>query len=202
MTTSALILPVSGEQDLASWAAVAFVASYSSPGTRQAYATQVRLWYDWCKQHHLEPLADIRRPHVELYARDLEARGLAPATIALNWSCSPASTATASRNSCWITPRRSTYADRRSLRSRLGSASTGPSLARSSSRPGCPVATTTCWPACSRSTRCEYPKPAEQISVILRSPTATGPYGSSARATNRPHPPRPTDGARHRRRGR
>jgi integrase/recombinase XerD len=83
MTTSALVLPVSGEQDLASWAAVAFVASYSSPGTRQAYTTQLRLWFDWCEQHHLEPLADVRRPHVELYARDLEARGLAAATVAL-----------------------------------------------------------------------------------------------------------------------
>jgi integrase/recombinase XerD len=82
MTTSTLILPVSGEQDPASWAGVAFVASYSSPGTRQAYATQVRLWFAWCAQHHLDPLADVRRPHVELYARDLEARGLAPATIA------------------------------------------------------------------------------------------------------------------------
>jgi integrase/recombinase XerD len=83
MTTSALVLPVSGEQDLASWAAIAFVASYSSAGTRQAYTTQLRLWFDWCKQHHLEPLADVRRPHVELYARDLEARGLAAATVAL-----------------------------------------------------------------------------------------------------------------------
>jgi integrase/recombinase XerD len=83
MTTSTLILTASGEQDQASWAAVAFVASYSSPGTRQAYATQVRLWFDWCVQHHLEPLADVRRPHVERYARELEARGLAPATIAL-----------------------------------------------------------------------------------------------------------------------
>jgi integrase/recombinase XerD len=83
MTTSTLILPVAGEQDLASWAAVAFVASYSSPGTRQAYATQLRLWFDRCSQHQLEPLADVRRPHVELYARDLEARGLAAATVAL-----------------------------------------------------------------------------------------------------------------------
>jgi len=83
MTTSTLLLPVSGEQDLASWAAVAFVASYSSPGTRQAYTTQLRLWFAWCAQHQLEPLADVRRPHVELYARDLEARGLAPATVAL-----------------------------------------------------------------------------------------------------------------------
>jgi integrase/recombinase XerD len=83
MTTSTLILPVSGEQDLASCAAVAFVSSYSSPGTRQAYATQLCLWFDWCAQHQLEPLSTVRRPHVELYARDLEARGLAPATIAL-----------------------------------------------------------------------------------------------------------------------
>jgi integrase/recombinase XerD len=83
MTTSTLVLPVAGEQDLASWAAVAFVASYSSPGTRQAYTTQLRLWFDWCSQHQLEPLADVRRPHVELYARDLEARGLAAATVAL-----------------------------------------------------------------------------------------------------------------------
>ena len=83
MTTSTLMLPVAGEQDPASWAAVAFVASYSSPGTRQAYTTQLRLWFDWCEQHHLEPLADVRRPHVERYARDLEARGLAPATVAL-----------------------------------------------------------------------------------------------------------------------
>jgi integrase/recombinase XerD len=83
VTTSALVLPASGEQELASWAAVAFVASYSSPGTRQAYAAQLRLWFDWCERHHLEPLADVRRPHVELYARDLEARVLAPATIAL-----------------------------------------------------------------------------------------------------------------------
>jgi integrase/recombinase XerD len=83
MTTSTLVLPVSGEQDLASWAAVAFVASYSSPGTRQAYTTQLRLWFDWCTQHHLDPLADVRRPHVEMYARDLEARGFATATVAL-----------------------------------------------------------------------------------------------------------------------
>ncbi len=83
MTTSTLILPISGKRDLASWAAVAFVASYSSPGTRQAYTTQLSLWFGWCEKHHLEPLADVRRPHVELYARDLEARGLAAATVAL-----------------------------------------------------------------------------------------------------------------------
>jgi integrase/recombinase XerD len=82
MSASTLELS-SGPAASAQWAAVAFVASYSSPGTRQAYATQLRLWFDWCRQHRLEPLAEVRRPHVELYARDLEARGLAPATVAL-----------------------------------------------------------------------------------------------------------------------
>jgi integrase/recombinase XerD len=83
MITSTLIRPVSGGQDLASWAAVAFVASYSSPGTRQAYATQLRPWFDWCHQHHVERLADVRRPHVELYVRVLEDKGLEAATVAL-----------------------------------------------------------------------------------------------------------------------
>lgn len=35
------------------------------------------------RPHGLEPLPQVRRPHVELYVRDLEARGLAPATVAL-----------------------------------------------------------------------------------------------------------------------
>lgn len=83
MSTTALMLPATDDQSLADWSAVAFVASYSSPGTRQAYATQLRLWFQWCRAHGLEPLTDVRRPHVELYDRDLEARGLAPATVAL-----------------------------------------------------------------------------------------------------------------------
>jgi hypothetical protein len=81
MSTYMLELPAR-QTGMAQWAPVAFVASYSSPGTRRAYRTQLRLWFDWCDRHGLEPLKDIRRPHVELYARD-EARGLAPATIAL-----------------------------------------------------------------------------------------------------------------------
>jgi integrase/recombinase XerD len=77
------VLELPAEASTARWAAVAFVASYSSSGTRQAYSTQLRLWFDWCHRHRLDPLAEVRRPHVELYARELETRGLAPATIAL-----------------------------------------------------------------------------------------------------------------------
>ena len=80
MTASELVLPVPSEQTRASWAAVASVASFSSPGTRPAYSTQLRLWFSWCRRYGLDPLTEIRRAHVELYARDLEARGLAPAT--------------------------------------------------------------------------------------------------------------------------
>jgi len=38
----------------------------------------------WCAEHRLDPLSDIRGAHVELYARELESRGLAAATVALN----------------------------------------------------------------------------------------------------------------------
>ena len=136
----------------ARWAAVAFVASYSSPGTRQAYGTQLRLWFDWCAEHQLDPLADVRRPHVELYARDLETRELAPATVALKLVVITGSTATASRNDSSSIPRRCMCADRRSPRSPLGSASTEPNSERSSSKPACPAAMTTSWLACLPST--------------------------------------------------
>ena len=61
MSTTALMLLVTDDQSLADWSAVAFVASYSSPGTRQAYATQLRLWFQWCRAHGLEPLTDVPR---------------------------------------------------------------------------------------------------------------------------------------------
>jgi hypothetical protein len=186
MTTSTLILPVAGEQDLASWAAVAFVASYSPPGTRQAYATQLRLWFDWCSQHQLEPLADVRRPHVELYARDLEARGLAAATVALKLVV-----LTGFYRYCveeqLLEHSPAVHVRRpKASRSRPGSDSTGPSSARSSSRQGCPGATTTSWPACSHSTPCACRKRVVRTSATWRSPTDTGSSGSSGRATSPP----------------
>ena len=73
MSIFALELPAGQQQDTASWAAIAFIASYSSVATRRTYTTQLRLWMAWCAEHRLDPLVDIRRPHVELYARELEA---------------------------------------------------------------------------------------------------------------------------------
>ena len=74
MSTSALVLPIDRTRTAAGWAMVAFVASYSSSGIRQAYSTQLRLWFDWCQRHGLEPLTEVRRPHVELYAPTVHIR--------------------------------------------------------------------------------------------------------------------------------
>jgi integrase/recombinase XerD len=153
MITSTLILPVSGKQDLAGWAAVAFVATNSSTWDPAGVPTQRRLWFSWCEQHHLDPLAEVRRPHVELAGAISRGAIWRRRRSRSSWSCSPGSTATASRNSSSNTPRPCTCADQGSPRDRPGSDSTGPSSARSSSRPGCPAATTTLWPACSPSTR-------------------------------------------------
>lgn len=188
MTTSELVLPAPSEQTMTSWAAVAFVASYSSPGTHQAYATQLRLWFDWCRQHGLDPLTEVRRPHVELYARDLEARGLAPATVALKLAVLTGFYRYCVEEQLLEHPQPSTCGAPRSPRSppEPGSSSTEASSVRSSSKQVGPAATTTRSPACSPSTRCGSRKPAAPTSPTSASPTVTAPFGSSARATNQP----------------
>lgn len=61
--------------------ATAFLLGYSSPGTREGYARDLRAWWEWCGRAGIEVL-DARRPHLDLYTRGLEAEGLAPATVA------------------------------------------------------------------------------------------------------------------------
>lgn len=149
MSAFTLEVPSSQRKDVASWAAVAFIASHSSAVTRRTYTTQLRLWMTWCAEHHLDPLDDIHRPHVELYARELELRGLAAATVALKLVVlngfyrycveehlldhSPA-----------VHVRRPKVSQEST---RLGLIAT--SSARSSSRPACRAATTTYSPVCS-----------------------------------------------------
>jgi integrase/recombinase XerD len=48
--------------------------------TRDAYALDLRQYTSWCHQHHVR-LFDARRPDIEYFARDLEARGRARATV-------------------------------------------------------------------------------------------------------------------------
>jgi site-specific recombinase XerD len=56
-----------------------FLAGYSGL-TRQAYELDLRQFTSWCQQHQLRLFA-ARRPDIECFARDLEARGRARATV-------------------------------------------------------------------------------------------------------------------------
>jgi len=56
-----------------------FLAGYSGL-TCQAYELDLRQYASWCHQHHLR-LFQARRADIECFARDLETRGRARATI-------------------------------------------------------------------------------------------------------------------------
>jgi integrase/recombinase XerD len=56
-----------------------FLAGYTGL-TREAYALDLRQYAAWCHQHHIR-LFDARRADIECFARDLEGRGRARATI-------------------------------------------------------------------------------------------------------------------------
>ncbi len=56
-----------------------FLAAYSGL-TRQAYELDLRQYASWCQQHHLR-LFGARRADIENFARDLEDRGRARATV-------------------------------------------------------------------------------------------------------------------------
>jgi site-specific recombinase XerD len=58
----------------------AFLAGYTGR-TREAYTADLRQWFGWCAAHVVDPLT-VRRAHVDVYARELEAAGYAPSTIA------------------------------------------------------------------------------------------------------------------------
>ena len=60
-------------------AAAGFLAGYSGR-TREAYTLDLRQFYGWCANHALG-LFEVKRTHIELYARQLEELGRAPATI-------------------------------------------------------------------------------------------------------------------------
>ena len=56
-----------------------FLAGYRGL-TRQAYELDLRQFASWCQQHQLR-LFQARRADIECFARDLEARGRARATV-------------------------------------------------------------------------------------------------------------------------
>jgi site-specific recombinase XerD len=80
MSTSTAIAPVEPVFTEPERLALAgFLAGYTGL-TREAYALDLRQYASWCQQHQLR-LFRARRADIECFARDLEARGRAGATI-------------------------------------------------------------------------------------------------------------------------
>jgi integrase/recombinase XerD len=76
-TSTAVAAPVFTEPERLALAG--FLAGYTGL-TREAYALDLRQYASWCHQHHVR-LFQARRADIECFARDLEARGRARATI-------------------------------------------------------------------------------------------------------------------------
>jgi site-specific recombinase XerD len=78
-STAELVRPTRPLFDEARLAVAGFLARYSGP-TRVSYTADLRYWFAWCESVGL-PAFEVQRPHIEVWARLLEERGLAPATI-------------------------------------------------------------------------------------------------------------------------
>jgi hypothetical protein len=79
-TASAALIPVAPVFTNTERLALAgFLAGYRGL-TREAYELDLRQYASWCHQHHLR-LFQARRADIECFARDLDARGRARATI-------------------------------------------------------------------------------------------------------------------------
>jgi integrase/recombinase XerD len=60
----------------------AWLLAYSSARTRDAHGRAWSAWAHWCAGHGLDPW-HATRAHVDAWAREQEAAGAAPATVAL-----------------------------------------------------------------------------------------------------------------------
>ncbi len=79
-TTSAVLVPVQPVfTDAERLALAGFLAGYRGQ-TRDAYALDLRQFSTWCRARSL-PLFAVRRADIEMFARDLEERGRARATV-------------------------------------------------------------------------------------------------------------------------
>ena len=87
-----------------------FLAGYRGL-TREAYALDLRQFTTWCRTGSL-PLFAVRRADIESFARELEVRGRARATVTRRLCTIAGFPSTRSKRSSWITPRRPTSAGR------------------------------------------------------------------------------------------
>lgn len=69
-TTYALETPAADPYDAAFMAAAGFLAGYTGT-TLVGYKIDLRCWFEFCARHDL-PVLEVRRPHIELFARSLE----------------------------------------------------------------------------------------------------------------------------------
>jgi site-specific recombinase XerD len=60
-------------------AVAAFIAGYTDP-TRRSYATDLRIFAAWCHDHGIN-LLNVKRPHLETFARWMEQEGRMASTI-------------------------------------------------------------------------------------------------------------------------
>jgi integrase/recombinase XerD len=79
MTTAALVPQPASLTDSERLALAGFLAGYRSL-TREAYALDLRQFTSWCRTRSLALFA-ARRADIEGFARELEARGCARATV-------------------------------------------------------------------------------------------------------------------------
>ncbi|MGH8904082.1 MAG: site-specific integrase [Egibacteraceae bacterium] len=64
------------------WAG-AFIAGFSSAQTRRSYQRDLHCWFGFCAAHGMHPYKGVRRTHVELYLRELEAQLPRPSNATL-----------------------------------------------------------------------------------------------------------------------
>src|SRR5436190_15472886 len=80
-----------------------FLAGYRGL-TREAYALDLRQFTTWCRARSLNLFA-VRRADIESFARDLEARGRARATVTRRLCTIAGFYNTRSKRNSWSTPR-------------------------------------------------------------------------------------------------
>jgi len=79
MDTASVIVgtDVEGWQEARGWAG-AFLAGYASAQTRRNYRRDLDCWFAFCAAHQLHPCQGLRRTHLEVYLRSLEAQPCPP----------------------------------------------------------------------------------------------------------------------------
>ncbi len=77
--STTITTPIPPLFDEARLAVAGFLARYSGP-TRRSYVSDLRQFFSWCASVDIETFA-IKRGHIELWARSMEEKGLARATI-------------------------------------------------------------------------------------------------------------------------